>query len=229
MIFELDDLPKEKSWTKVVKALMGLDNSRHYRASLNALSEECRKALVEYHELARRPELSEQEFLDMQGILEAAESNDVMSLLINEIDEITFRELGLYDESQQLHFENEASKAQEFVLDEAERKLLVPSNTSARPKFIGSDAFSYSYLPRVEMVFDASHTARVQLEKGYLIDDLSMYSFSRNPCLPGHRIDLSQNQFYCIGKAICTLFLEESVSLFAIAGFAFLLLLLLLM
>lgn len=203
---------------------MGLDNSRHHRVSLNVLPEECRKALIEYYELARKPELSEQGFLRMQAILTAAESNDVMSLLINEIDEITFQELGLCDDNQRSHFANEASKAQEFVLDETERKLLAPLHTSRQAKFMQSDASS-CHRPRVEMVLDASHTARIQLEKRYLLDDLSMCSINRTSCLASHHVDLYKHRFYRLGKTVYTLFLEESVSLFAIAGLALLLLL----
>ena len=205
---------------------MGLDKSRHNRASLNALPEDCRKALIEYYELARSPELSEHDFLKMQAILETAESNDVMSLLINEIDEMTFQELGLYTEDQCSNFANEVSRVQEFVLDETARKLLVPSGLFKQTKSI-KNFTSSSHHPRVEMVFDANHTARMQLEKRYRLDELSMCSTSRSQNLIIHSLELYKQWVCYVGETLYALFLEESVSLFVIAVWVLLLLLLL--
>ncbi|MEO1300395.1 MAG: hypothetical protein AAFW75_32435, partial [Cyanobacteria bacterium J06636_16] len=58
-----------------------------------------------------------------------------------------------------------------------------------------------------------------------LLDDLSMCSINRTSCLASHHVDLYKHRFYRLSKTVYTLFLEESVSLFAIAGLALLLLL----
>ena len=192
-------------------------NSRNLRASFNASAEECRKALAEYYQLARLPELSEEEFLRMQDILAVAESNDAMGLLINEIDEITFQELDLYDDSQRLYFEDQVSKAQEFVLDETERKLLTPSIIARQTKFVSHHTTS-PRPPRVEMVFDASHTARMQLENRYLMDDLSTYEGCERLCWQGGVAGNHQRFRGRIKRFLYNLFIEESVSLLTVAA-----------
>ena len=197
---------------------MGLNNSRNLRASLNASSEECRKALAEYYELARLPELSEKQFMRMQFILREAESHNMMSLLINEIDEITFQELGFYNENQRSHFDDEVAKVQEFVLEETERKVLTPSSIHRQSGGVG-DAITSYYHPRVEMVFDASHTARTQLEKRYLFDDLSVCHSSQHSGFPCNCAEQCRRLSCRVKKVAYKVFIEESVSLFTVAGF----------
>ena len=196
---------------------MGLDNPPNRRASFNASSEECRKALAEYYRLAKLPELSDKEFWRMQAILAKAESNEVMSLLINEIDEMTFQELGLYDEGQRSHFADEASRVQEQVLDETERKILTPLSIARQTKFVG-DNWSNHYHPRVEMVFDASHTNWVQLEKSYFLEERSECSACRSVCAGCARSCHNKCLACRMKKFIYTLFVEESVYLFMVAG-----------
>lgn len=205
---------------------MGLDNSRNLRASFNTSPEGCRKALAEYYQLARLPELSEKQFMRMQTILEAAESHDVMGLLINEIDEMTFQEFGLYDESQRSHFEDEASRVQEFVLEETERKVLTPSSIAEQTKFVGNNVMS-RYHPRVEMVLDAGHASRTQLEKRYLFDDLSVRHACGHLCLQYNCTEPCRRLSCRMRKFAYKVFVEESVSLFAVAGFVCLFLFLL--
>lgn len=219
-------------------------NSRSFRASFNASSqecrkaldeEECRKALIEYYELARLPDLSEVQFGRMQHILQMADGNDAMSLLINEIDEVTFQELGFYDESRQSHFKNEVSRTQEFVLGETEYRLLVPSALEAQVNFINARSASTNY-PRVERVFEPNCGVQLELRRKFFcgdVDDLVI-------CPHCGCLHLRQNN---LGKCKCRSWysgrliynwlteyrwlIEESVSLFTIFGLAFLIFLLL--
>ncbi|NER82290.1 MAG: hypothetical protein F6K42_22545 [Leptolyngbya sp. SIO1D8] len=204
-------------WRRIGVVFMGPKKSRNLRASLNASAEECRKALAEYSKLARLPELSEEGFLRMQAILEMAESNDVMSLLINEIDEMTFQELGLYDKSQRSHFEDEVSRTQEFVLDETERKVLTPSIIARQTEFVNNYTASFHH-PRVEMVFDASRTSRIQLERGYSLDDYFIYYRCRNPFGQGIYGENCQGLSGRMKSFLYKLFVEESISLLTVVA-----------
>ena len=162
----------------------------------------------------------------MQNILLMAESNDIMSILINEIDEITFQELGFYDESQRSHLKDEASKVQEFVLDETGHKILTPSSISRQAKFeVGSD-LNYCQ-PRVEMIFDASHSVWIQLEKTYFQDNFSKYFINRRSCVKYSSFFKYKWILYKAGNFLYTLFVEQSISLFAITGIVCLLFLIL--
>lgn len=134
------------------------------QASLNGLPEEHRKALAEYYHLAMMPELSETQAARMQHILELAETSDIISFLLNEIDELTFQELGFYGEEDP-NIDNEIAKIKEFVLAESELRVLTPSlsqhSRRARPP-----AASGLY-PRVEMVIDAEHRILFWLDRVY--------------------------------------------------------------
>ncbi|NES20706.1 MAG: filamentous hemagglutinin N-terminal domain-containing protein [Symploca sp. SIO3E6] len=71
--------------------------------------------VLEYARLAARSELSELEAERMGEILELAESDDLLSILINEVDYFVFQELNLLDEDSIYHYENQKARIKEFI------------------------------------------------------------------------------------------------------------------
>ncbi|MFE4104956.1 hypothetical protein [Almyronema epifaneia] len=81
-------------------------------------AEKHRKVLAEYYQLASLPQLSEKQAERLAEILEIAQYNEVLSLLINEIDERTFQKLAFNELAEVDHHKNEISKIKEFVSEE---------------------------------------------------------------------------------------------------------------
>jgi hypothetical protein len=69
------------------------------------------QTLQEYYHLVTRTNLSEIEAKRLERILEAAQSDDVLSLLINEIDELSFQQLGFFNEDATVHPNSESIAA----------------------------------------------------------------------------------------------------------------------
>jgi len=71
--------------------------------------------VLEYARLAARSELSELEADRMGEILELAESDDVLGILINEVDYFVLQELNLLDDDSVHHYENQKARIKEFI------------------------------------------------------------------------------------------------------------------
>ncbi|MGB3509801.1 MAG: hypothetical protein WBA93_11270 [Microcoleaceae cyanobacterium] len=71
--------------------------------------------IQEYSELANLPELSESNAERMGEILEMAESDDLLSSLIEKIDDSISEELGLFSEDNLEYYENQKAKIKEFL------------------------------------------------------------------------------------------------------------------
>ncbi|WP_036489760.1 hypothetical protein, partial [Myxosarcina sp. GI1] len=71
---------------------------------------------LKYYELVTLKELSELEAKQLDKILEQAETDDKLSLLLNEVDELTFEELGFYEKDSLEQVENLRAKAKEFII-----------------------------------------------------------------------------------------------------------------
>jgi len=70
--------------------------SSRKQSHLSRLTSKQKSLIKEYSELATRSKLSDSEAERMSEILEKAQSDDVLSLLINEVDSLTFQELNLF-------------------------------------------------------------------------------------------------------------------------------------
>lgn len=191
----------------------------NFRASFNASNAECRKALAEYSYLANLPQLSELQVIRMADILQLAESDDVLSCLIHEVDEMTFQEAGLYEDRDFLtHFRNESARVQEDILSEHEREILMCFSTArghekARYRGLGTEH------PRMEMVFDATHSydLRQSLNQLLLVEQTSVSSACKGIYLSDKRPIREKLPLLQIKQGLYNIFVEESVSWFTIA------------
>lgn len=193
------------------------EEAQNFRASFNASSKECRKALVEYYELARLPELSEEQAIRLHNILGMAELDETVGFLINEIDELTFQELGFYEEEFQAHFENEVSNIQEFILDGAERRTLLLSTIANQVSPSKADYSSYSY-PRLEMLLDTGHAVRTDLQKLVFSDEVLFCSREMGFYLRKHQDRCDRALPWYRPGSILNFLKEESISLLAAAS-----------
>jgi hypothetical protein len=80
----------------------GLENA----IDSNAL-DKYEQILKEYYSLARSPELSELEAKRLEKILDMAQTDDDLCLLISEVDELTFRELDFFNDGTLLSQDDE--------------------------------------------------------------------------------------------------------------------------
>lgn len=186
------------------------------RTSFNVSPGRYRKVLIEYYDLAKRPKLNETEAQRVYEILQLAEEDDLLSFLLNEIDEITYQELGIVDDDSETHLANEAAKVEEMLPNEFSQKTLqqfVTANPYFRPT---SSSPSYYAIPRVEMAFDPSHVTRFSFEKAYLQDNTL---FLCPHCGEAHFRQNSNGEYKCLickGKiSVRSFLMEESVSIFA--------------
>lgn len=192
------------------------EESLQFRASLDGSSEEYRKVLAEYYHLAHLPELSQKQAERMQHIFTMANADEVMGLLLNEIDELTFQELGFYDEVNQSYFQDQASRVQEYVLSAVESKRLTPSVVVGHKRAIESDAISDDY-PRVEMVDHPSYSDRQALHRQFLLDGYSFSLVSQDNSYPSRNHGaVSRCLTWPRGRALYLFIQQESISIFAV-------------
>lgn len=79
-----------------------------------------RSLLLVYFFLVSRSELSESEAEYLEKILDLAQSDHKLSLLLNEVDEITYQDLGFFEPESIHAFENERARALEFIVKQAD-------------------------------------------------------------------------------------------------------------
>ncbi|PSR18735.1 hypothetical protein C8255_05790 [filamentous cyanobacterium CCP3] len=184
------------------------------RVSLNLSSDGYRKILSEYYRLASANGLSDSQAERLYQLLEIAETDDVLSLLMNEIDELIYQNLDFKSPEVISHLENEASKVQEMIPGSEEANLI-------DYYFILSDRLSGLVharkhdlqKPRVEMVEDRTRAEKIRLENAF-----SQNVFS--PHIYYHGIYLASDRSgYLYGprlgrRSIRALLKEESVSIF---------------
>jgi hypothetical protein len=183
------------------------------RISSNVSSERYRKILAEYYELARLPELNEVQSLRIYEILELASYDDILSFLLNEIDEVTYQELGLDTCETQKDLEDEVSKVQEMIPDESD-KILLSSLVTSRSTLYSSFLSGQQHVsPRIEMAFDTTYSQRLNCERAFFQEVGSLcprcgdVSFWNNRCSK-FNCPLSRNRV-----AFGALLKEESVSI----------------
>ena len=73
--------------------------------------------LFDYYKLSALEELSELEAKHLDKILELAETDETLSLMLNEVDELTFEELGFYEKDSLEQVENQIAKVKEFIIN----------------------------------------------------------------------------------------------------------------
>lgn len=207
-------------YKRIGAIFMRPNTRRNFRASFNASNEECRKALAEYSYLASLPTLSEEQAIRVADILQLSESNDILSCLINEIDEMTFQEQGFYDDSELMtHFKNESAKVQENILSENERQILLCFSTTrgfeqvryCPPKFDR---------PRMEMVFDATrtHALRQSLNQLLLLEQAASIPLYDDIYVSNGHLVRKKATPLSFSQWFYNVFVEESVSVLTIAA-----------
>lgn len=196
---------------------MGMQSEEFFRdrISLNISADGYRKILGEYYKLASAAALSESQSLRIYEILQMAEHDNVLSLLINEIDELTYQEQEFDTLDVNNHLDDEASKVQEMIPDDIE---MTPIDYSLISRELSNLAavrrHSYSQ-PKVEMLFDATRAERIEFEKTFSQDIFTLYVHGNNICLPENRCgDYKFLQKYS-RRSMGHFFKEESVSIFA--------------
>jgi hypothetical protein len=186
------------------------------RISSNVSSERYRKILTEYYELARLPELSEAQSLRIYEILKLASCDGILSFLLNEIDELTYQELGFETCETQEDLEDEVSKVQEMIPDESDKIILSSLVTSRANRYSSPFSGQHYVSPRIEMAFDTTCSQRLNCERAFFQEVGSLcprcgdVSFWNNRC----------GKFSCpLGRsrvAFGSLLKEESVSIFTL-------------
>ncbi len=183
--------------------------------SLNVSRERYRKVLIEYYNLAKKPELDAPEAQRVYEILQLAEYDSLLSFLLNEIDEISYQELGLNDQENEAYLADEAAKVEEMLIDDFSKKALKQFVTANRYYLSATDDDSYYSIPRVEMAFDPSHITRVRFERSYAEDEIL---FLCHNCGESHFRVNSNGEYKCLlckGRfSIRTFLKEESISIF---------------
>ena len=181
--------------------------------SLNVSPDRYRKVLKEYYELARLPELEESQALRVYTILQLAEEDEVLSFLLNEIDELTYQELDLTNRENEEHLANEAAKVEERLPDIFSQQILKPLVSTRKYPFPTPGDRPYYSIPRVEMAFDPGHIDRFNLEKAFFSSDEAICP----NCGEAHFRMHSSGIYKCLfrgGKISLSSFLkEESVSI----------------
>ncbi len=79
---------------------------------------------LKYYELVTLEELSELEAKHLEKILEQAETDERLSLLLNEIDEITFQELGFYNQDNLEQIEQQKAKVKEAIINSEKTQIV---------------------------------------------------------------------------------------------------------
>ncbi len=147
-----------------------------YRTSLNISPCEYRKVLGEYFELAIAEALDESQSLRMYEILQMAEVDSTLSILLNEIDEITYQELEFDSLDLDDHINDEKSKVQEMIPGDISDRLIKYHLLSREAVRIAAAHRANLLRPRVEALSDASLVQRVRFEKTFSQDVASMHS-----------------------------------------------------
>ncbi|NJL47589.1 MAG: hypothetical protein HC929_09005 [Leptolyngbyaceae cyanobacterium SM2_5_2] len=188
------------------------------RISSNISFERYRKVLEEYYQLARLPELDNRQSFRIYEILEMASDDPTLIFLLNEIDEITYQELGLKTPETQEHLENEVAKIQEMLPDEMSKTLLSSFVISQANHYSGSFNRRYQVTPRIEMTLDTTSSERLNCDKVFfqeincLCPKCGRLSFVKYRC----------GEFNCSSQpdalALYSLLKEESVSIFTLTS-----------
>ncbi len=189
------------------------------RISSNISWQRYRKVLDEYYELARLPELDDGQSFRIYEILTLANDDPTLGFLLNEIDEITYQELGLKTTETQEHLENEVAKVQEMIPDEIIGKTLLSSlATSQANRYLGASNGYYPAIPRIEMTLDTAYLERLNCEKaffqevGFLCPHCGNTSFWKNRC-GAFKCPLQPDKM-----TVYALLKEESVSIFTLTS-----------
>lgn len=196
------------------------DESHYFRISFNAPVDECKKILAEYYYLARQPELSDEQALQMEKILDMAAFDANMSFLINEIDEITFQDLDFYGEGYHSHFDDEVSIAQEYIMSENERQVLM-CFSAAGQCVQAKGPIASSHYPRVERLYDATQSVRESLDRNFLKEHVPESS-ANSSIVSRHSHSEQKSPVLSVRRFFYDVFVEESVSWLTIGALVWL-------
>lgn len=193
------------------------EESRDLRAFLEASNIEHREVVEEYYYLAKLPELSAAQATRLQQILRMGEVDDTLCFLMNEVDEITFQELGFYDIDEQPYFDNETARIREHILSENDRQILMSFSTMGQRERVRNAGFSHRY-PRVEMLYDSTQSLRSSLNRQLFLESLPNVPEYNTLQVPSPALTRSQHNTSQLGRFLQTFFVEESVSWFTFAA-----------
>lgn len=196
---------------------MGMQSEEFFedRISLNISADGYRKILDEYYRLASAAVLSESQSLRIYEILQMAEHDSLLSLLINEIDEVTYQEQEFDVLEINSHLDDEASKVQEMIPDDTETMPIDYSLINRELSSLAAARRRSSSHPRVEMLFDATRAEQIKFEKTFSQDIITMYMHSDNLFFLDDR--WGEYKFYqrFRGRSIAHFFKEGSMSIVA--------------
>lgn len=112
----------------------------------------------EYALLACRQELSELEAKRMSNILEIAQEDDVLCLLINEVDYFICSELNLLDEDNLHYYQNQKARIKEFIDAKLEPQVVIQS-----PPYLVESAKQKQ--TSQEVIFNSDHSHKKKFVK----------------------------------------------------------------
>ena len=163
---------------------MGNDKALNFRNSINISEQDLqayKEILTEYYHLVSKPELTEIESKHLDKILEKAESDSTISLLINEVDELTFQALGFFKENEPVNQSNivildewtKENKGDEWLPKEA----VVSPQPNSEPSYIAADymasGLSYPIESRIKRVLeiDLGKAGKIELIISFKTED----------------------------------------------------------
>mgnify|MGYP001802007458 FL=1 len=193
------------------------EESRDLRAFLESADIEYTEVVQEYYYLAKLPELSTAQATRLHQILRMGEVDDTLCFLMNEIDEITFQELGFYEAEVQPYFENETARIREHILSESERKILMSFSTPRQREHVRNSGASPRY-PRVEMLYDSTQSLRSSLNRQLFLESVPNVAEYNTLQVPSTALTRNQQNTSQLGRFLQTFFVEESVSWFTLAA-----------
>ena len=112
-----------------VKNHIKIDEQPNLENAFDFNNSKLESILFDYYKLSTLEELSEIEAKHLDKILELAETDKNLSLILNEIDEITFEELDFYEKESLEKVENQKAKAKEFIIN-SEKNFAIGCNLS---------------------------------------------------------------------------------------------------
>jgi hypothetical protein len=105
------------------------DKPPNYKNTFNFSCELLKLKVFEYYKLTTLQELSELEAKQLEKILEQAETDETLSLMLNEVDEMTFEELDFYEQDSLKRVENQKTKVKEVIINSEKTQIVNCINT----------------------------------------------------------------------------------------------------
>jgi hypothetical protein len=115
--------------------------------------------LADYYTLAMRYEQSEVEIEYLGRILELAQTDDRLALLLNEIDQITYQELRLLEESNQTAEQTEQAREQIKRIVTAQARMMPQDSSWQNSPWQNRKCLSTGYIARISRLIVTNHVS----------------------------------------------------------------------